>query len=71
MYLCYQPRKKCSKESLKKKQKAFDELRMTSHWPCKIKLFAKTPRTYGAEMPIINMIPKPNLTDLGKRFAGF
>ena len=41
------PRDKSSKADLKKKQKAFDELRGTTDNPCKIKLFPKRPRTYG------------------------
>lgn len=51
VYTCFQPRSLLSKLSLKKKQKAFDEFRMTTHWPAsKFKLFAKKPRTYGQEV---------------------
>ena len=57
--------------NLKKKQKAFDELRATSHYPCRIKLFPKTPRTYGGTMPIISQIDKPVLSELGNKLAGF
>ena len=75
-YLCYQPKTllKTTKElekCLKKKQKAFDELRTTSHWPLKSKLFAKNPRTYGGEVPKIEPITVPILTDVGKKLAGF
>ena len=71
IYLCYMPRQICDKNNLKKKQKAFNELRMTSHWPCKIKLFPKTPRTYGAELKEITMINPPKLSEIGLKLAGF
>ena len=38
------------------KIKAFEEMRMTSHWPCKVKLFAKT---YGLDYS--NISKKINL----------
>ncbi len=71
VYLCYQPRTMVDNKNIEKKQKAFEELRMTSHWPCKVKLFAKTPRTYGKEIPNFNQIPIPTLSSLGKKLAGF
>jgi hypothetical protein len=72
VYICQTPRSLCSKADLKKKQKYFEEQRMTSHWPHKIKVFGKTPRTYGKELPEINSdIPLAELTDLGKRLAGY
>jgi ectoine hydroxylase-related dioxygenase (phytanoyl-CoA dioxygenase family) len=71
IYLCYMPRNLCSKANLKKKQKAFNELRTTSHYPCNIKLFPKTPRTYGGDIPKIKLIQEPILNELGKTLAGF
>jgi hypothetical protein len=71
VYLCYQPRQLATKAMIKKKQKAFNEMRLTSHWPCKPKLFPKNPRTYGQELPDITPIEKPKLTKLGKFLAGF
>ena len=65
------PRYLCDKSNLKKKQKAFNELRTTSHYPCKIKLFPKSPRTYGGIMPQITQIEQPTLTKLGRNLAGF
>jgi len=56
---------------IKKKQKAFNEIRTTSHWPAKVKLFPKNPRTYGKELPKVSKINIPNLTELGKSLAGF
>lgn len=70
IYLCYMPRKLCSEANLKKKQKAFNELRTTSHYPCNIKLFGKKPYSRGGELPIITPIEPPILTDLGRSLAG-
>ena len=70
IYLCYMPRNICNAVNLKKKQKAFNELRTTSHYPCKIKLFPKGPRTYGGDLPIITQIEKPVLSELGCKLAG-
>ena len=71
IYLCYAPRNLSDKKNLKKKQKAFEELRTTTHWPCTVKLFSKSPRTYGNELPVINIINKPVLTEIGLKLAGF
>jgi hypothetical protein len=49
----------------------FNELRLTTHWPSKPRLFPKHPRTYGNELPVINNIEKPQLSELGKKLAGF
>ena len=70
-YICYQPRSLSTPKQLEKKQKAFREMRMTSHWPAKIKLFPKNPRTYGGPLPEITPIAPPQLTELGERLAGF
>ena len=71
IYLCYMPRELCDNKNLKKKQKAFEELRTTNHYPCDIKLFAKTPRTYGRTLPIIKPLTHPILNELGKKLAGY
>ena len=71
VYTCYQPRSLSNPRQITKKQKAFNELRMTSHWPAKVKLFPKNPRTYGNPLPEITSIVKPELTELGKKLAGF
>lgn len=74
IYLCYMPRHLCDKKNLEKKIKAFNELRTTSHYPHKIKMFGKTPRTYGGDITNINSINpinKPSLTELGLKLAGF
>ena len=70
IYLCYQPRSGITKANMKKRQKAFHNLRMTTHYPLKAKLFGEKPRTYGGEIPEITSIGYPKLTDLGKKLAG-
>ena len=72
---------------LAKRQKILDPtndwfLRLTSHWPNKMKLFGKNPRSYGAEPPkgatdptdFWSFVPPiagvPELTDFGRRVAG-
>ena len=70
-YVCYEPRTRCDEKMLKKKREAFNNMRMTSHWPCKVKLFPKMPRTYGGPIYDINELPKPILSELGMRLAGF
>lgn len=73
VYLCYGPRSSvASKKDLEKKQKAFKEMRTTSHWPCKAKLFGKKPQTYGAEAPVTTLLPAPtNVGPIGMKLAGF
>ena len=70
-YVCYEPRVRCDKKGLAKKQKAFNEMRITSHWPAKVKLFPKNPRTYGGPIYEVMQLSAPVLSDLGKKLAGF
>ena len=65
------PRNLSNGKALDKKQKAFNELRVTNHWANNPKLFQKSPRTYGGELPEFNQIHQPQLTDIGRRLAGF
>lgn len=71
VYVCYQPRRMASTKALVKKRKAFQEQRMTSHWPAAPKLFGKTPQHYGKGLPNVTALPDPQLTTLGKKLAGF
>ena len=71
VYVCMTPKSLATPAYINKKQKAFHELRMTSHWPHKPKLFPKNPRTYGGPLPNITPINKPILTELGMKVAGF
>lgn len=71
VYLCYLPRNKATQANLKKKIKAYESLRTTSHWPNKPKLFPVNPRTYGAVLHKIEPINPPDLNDLGKKLVGY
>jgi len=70
-YICYMERRLASAADLKKKRKAFEERRTTSHYPCKIKLFPKDPRTYGGPKVICERVPDVVLDRVGRRLAGF
>ncbi len=65
------PRYMSNKKALEKKQKAFNELRVTNHWANNPKLFPKSPRTYGGDIPDFNDIHPPQLNEIGRRLAGF
>lgn len=67
IYLCYLTRKGTSETNLKKKKKAFQELRTTKHNPQKSLVFGKNPRSYGNEIPTIT----PIVNELGLKLAGF
>jgi hypothetical protein len=70
-YLCYTPRNRSTDNNLKKKIKAFEEMRTTNHWPHKQKLFPKKPRTYGQEIAPIANISEPIVNELGKKLIGY
>jgi len=71
VYVCQTPRSLATEKDLEKKQKYFNELRMTTHWPHKVKVFAKYPRTYGTDKPSVNVVEAPVLSEIGLRLAGF
>lgn len=71
IYLCYLPRSLASKKELDKKKLAFQEMRTCKHNPIKNLLFAKTPRTYGGELPSVSSINRPILETIGYKLAGF
>jgi hypothetical protein len=71
VYVCYQPKSLSTPKQIAKKRKAFEDIRMTSHWPAKVKLFPKKPRTYGKPLHEITPISPPKLNELGKSLAGF
>jgi hypothetical protein len=70
-YICMTPRERATEVNLKKKQKAFNELRLTAHWPHKPLLFAKQPRFYGNPIPKVRDIIPPEVDEIGRRLAGF
>jgi len=71
VYLCYKSRSLATEANLKKKKKAFNELRTMNHWPVRGKLFGKNPRTYGNPLPETLQVTPPTLTPLGMKLAGF
>lgn len=71
VYLCYLPRIGASETELKRKRKAFGELRATWHDPQKSSLFQKNPRDYGNPVPNITPIIKPKVGNLGLKLAGY
>jgi len=71
-YICMLPRQLSTPTNIKKRIKAFETLRTTSHWPNKPRMNPTKPRTYGAPIEEkINDIPPPKLTSLGKRLVGY
>ena len=71
VYVCYLPRSLSNQNDLKKKIEAFENGRMTTHWPTPVKMFPKTPRLYGNPVPTVTYPPKPVLTDLGRKLVGY
>jgi len=71
VYICMNPRERANMNDLKKKREAFKNLRMTTHWPHKPRLFPVNPRTYGGPLPNVTDITEPTLSLLGRRLAGF
>jgi hypothetical protein len=70
VYVCYVPHSFISETNRKKKLRYLGEMRMTSHWPDKIKVFPVNPRTYGKELPTICDIDPPQLSEFGRLLAG-
>jgi hypothetical protein len=59
IYLSYEPGRNITSRNLLKKQKAFNDLRMTSHWTSsKVKLFPKFLQTYGAPLYEVSQLLK-------------
>jgi ectoine hydroxylase-related dioxygenase (phytanoyl-CoA dioxygenase family) len=71
VYVCYTPRSLITEANRKKKVKALKEMRMTTHWPHKVKLFPVQPRTYGKTVPEITSIRSPELSKFGQTLAGY
>jgi hypothetical protein len=70
-YICMTPRAKSTPANIKKRIKAYEELRTTTHVPHKTKLFPKGPRYYGGPQITITPINKPNVTEIGKKIIGY
>ena len=67
-YVCFLPKnhKKNTKANQKKRRSYFEERRTTSHWPCPVRVNAKTPQNYGNPRLTIDYtkLIKPNLANL-------
>ena len=70
-YLCYMPRSTSTPLNLKRKQQAFNKLVTTNHWANKPVYNDELPRQYKHNLKKITNVQKPDVTDLGKRMAGF
>jgi hypothetical protein len=71
VYLCYLPRLGTPNKILKKRRKAFEELRTTNHHPQKSLLFSKNPRNYGTPVPHLTQVTSPVLGELGRKLVGY
>jgi len=71
VYVCMMPKTVCDDKNLKKRLQAFEDLRTSNHYPHKVKLFPKMPRTYGNVMEEITKISAPHVTELGRSLVGF
>lgn len=88
IYVCMMP-DDAKKGHAKKRKAIFDDsnpnmrLRMTTHWPTRVRLFARTPRTFGNAPPVgctqsdptrywsfVPDTPMPTLSENGRRIAG-
>tara|TARA_B100000795_G_scaffold270042_1_gene262138 strand:- start:5299 stop:6264 length:966 start_codon:yes stop_codon:yes gene_type:complete len=56
VYICMTPRILANQKELDKRKKAFNDLRMISHWPHKVRLLSKYPQTYGKKIKNIKDI---------------
>jgi hypothetical protein len=70
-YLCYDRRARCTSFYFARKQKAFNEMVTTSHQPCKPRNFDTRPNNKKPDLNIMTPIDPPQLTDRGRRLAGF
>lgn len=72
VYVCMTPRHFAkNRQVLAKRIKAFEALRMTTHWPHQVKLFGKHPQMYGKPAPPVPPVKTPRLTQQGRRLVGF
>ena len=74
VYVCMTPRAKATPKNIEKRQSAFTNLRMTTHWPHTVRLFPENPRHYGKLEALSKFklrVSPPVLSKLGLRLAGF
>lgn len=71
IYVCMTPSEWCDSKNKEDKIKAFNELRVTTHWPHEIKLFSESVERYGKKITDFNIRQKcALLSDRGKQLAG-
>ncbi len=71
-YICMMPRALSDDVNIQKKIKAFEELKTTTHWATKAKLFHQLPQIKDSdELPNITPINPPILSELGKKLVGY
>ena len=71
VYVSMLPRERTPTQVLAKRLKAFEQLRMTTHWTDKCQLFPTVPRNYGTPFPEFNRVEPPVLTALGRSLVGY
>jgi hypothetical protein len=78
-YVCYTPRDWCTEGVMKKRRKALEDLRTTSHLPHSPTLFPVKPRLFAHQSELkgdlealadASVVKPPKLSSLGKRLAG-
>ena len=77
VYTCYQPRNLATEKDLALKRQAYNDRRVTTHWPAmNVKLFPKEGNSYygevGAKRPSFKVTPTRERveTDVTKQLAG-
>lgn len=70
-YICMIPKNRCSAAIIKKRIKAFETTRTTSHYPANPKLFPDLPRSYGNTLPDIKKIHRTVNNDTIKKLVGY
>lgn len=70
-YVCMTPRRLASDKTLKKRVQAFEANRTSSHWPHKLHVFGKLPRTYGNPVPRV-FVGRPHVpSSVERRLIGY
>jgi hypothetical protein len=70
-FVCMTPRRLASDKMLKKRVAAFEAGRTSSHWPHKLHVFGKLPRTYGNPVPRV-FIGAPHIpSGVERRLVGY
>lgn len=70
-YICMIPKKMCSKAIIKKRIKAFEESRSTSHYPANPRLFPDISRSYGNILPDIEKLVRTVDNDTIRKLVGY